>query len=125
MTRTEPLYYELIERNDWEQETWSFFFPVKGNEAFAAELAARIKNGPERKSAFSGRRIFPYELVLEPKALGEVDRLTSLGVTTYMKRWNKVDRVFRIDRLKEGDDLFSQLYKGGLRTMGRKSNTRS
>jgi len=100
----------LVEVNDWENETWGFFIPLKGNEEAIDYLKKVLKdtdyiiNGIEFTET-------------------EVDALINNDDDDcgYMARHNKYDFIIDFDKLKKADFKNDDpLYKGQLDKFKRK-----
>lgn len=101
-------YVELIEHNDWEGETWSFWIPLDGNEEAVAKLRALlVAGGDDYVDMFE----FGSEMV-DAKELDFLRKRTK-GDTGYMGRHHKLRGRLEIPD-KPATEVLDMLYKGGI-----------
>lgn len=95
-------FYCLVENNDWEGETWKFYFPVEGNEKETKKLNKFI----DGENYILSEKIYTEE---------EVDILCTecLNHITYMPTHNKLNGKLSVKGKKNNNPL----YKGGIRDM--------
>lgn len=103
------LYVELIEYNDWEGETWSFWIPVPGNED-AIESLRHILTDSFAIDCFE----MGETLLSESKLDFLIKR--SKGETSYLSRHNKLRGVLKLPDKTPGE-VIDAFYKGGIREM--------
>lgn len=94
------VYYEFIEHNEWEGESWSFYVPLDYR---------KFKNIQE---AIEGNE--SYEIKTQPYFENEVDKLIKqdFSQTNYMSSRNKCSGIFKLPKKIDWDN--DPFYKGGL-----------
>jgi len=112
-------YVTLIERNEWEGETWRFYIPFEGNEKAIGDLETALSAFTAAWEADGAVDDPPYELVLDPLDSAEVDTLVKHADDDgYMFDHNMLEgqMVLPADVLEAlaGGDL-DPLYKGRIR----------
>jgi hypothetical protein len=100
-------FYQIIEHNEWEGETWKFFLVKEGNEKFIEKFKNAIKRFDEYEEYFEIKE----ELVPE----FEVDILVKHADSKYMMSHNKCDKILdpKIIKVKNKEVFFSSSNKGG------------
>jgi hypothetical protein len=103
MSKLERQFIKLTEHNDWEGESWNFYFPKANNEEALDFILSKIVNNEE------------YEIAEETIAESEVDILVKHTDSGYMDYENKVNGILDINKLKSCDwENDNPLYKGNL-----------
>lgn len=104
-------YVTLVEHNDWEGESWTFYVQLDGNEEALMALAAAIVKHEMQEE---------YELDLTPVSECMVSYWTRRSSSDgYMASCNKVDGTLDPSTLVNlsYEELNQLLYKGGIRDM--------
>jgi len=101
-------FYQIIEHNDWEGETWKFYLVKDGNEKFITKLKKAIKKHDEYGEVME----IGDELVPE----FDVDILVKYAESKYMMSHNKVDKVLdpKIIQAGTAEKFFDCINMGGL-----------
>jgi hypothetical protein len=104
------MFQELIEENDWEGETWSFWIPVKGNEDEIERLTTLLKDFDDNGYSMG-----------DTATASEINVLIkhSKDECSYMERHNKLEGLLRLPD-KPGAEIVESLYKGGVCDMMKK-----
>ena len=129
-------YIRFRETNNWENERWRFYIPLRGNERAIRELADAVRRLKPVLGCFAGMHI-PYDIRLMPTAGDEVDRLCASGRGGYMAYYNKLEGRLDIRAVRRAVRLLAKearllakdpkacrfveddLYKGGIAKMMR------
>lgn len=104
------LFTQLIEHNQHEGQSWSFWLQVDGNEDALHELEAHIINEDlEEEYEFTGVTIYEWEL----------DTLVNYGNFgyDYMNQHHKVAGKLKLPNGFQANDI----YKGGIRDFYKES----
>lgn len=99
-------FVPLVEHNDWEGETWTFWLQVEGNEDELVKLYQWI-SGYELEETF--------ELdVNDRESEDVVDRMVERATVGYNYSDNKIVGKLNLPEVKSEEELRDLLYKGGI-----------
>lgn len=129
-------YIRFRETNNWENERWRFYIPLRGNERAIRILADALDKLKPVSGCFVGKHV-PYDIRLMPMAGDRVNRLCESGRGGYMAWYNKLEGRLDIRAVKRAVRLLAEeaklvaenpkatrfvdddLYKGGIAKMMR------
>lgn len=99
-------FVPLVEHNEWEGETWTFWLQVEGNEDELVKLYEWIAEF----------EVEAFELdVNDRESEDVVDRMVERAEIGYIYSDNKfTGRLTMPDKVESGGRLFDMLYKGGI-----------
>jgi hypothetical protein len=104
-------FVEIIEDNDWEGETWSFWIPEEGNEQALKmlEVILQAKDCEHR--------------VGDTLPENELDVLIkhSRSECSYLPRHSKLEGALSLPESDDHEEIRGSLYKGGIRDMVKKA----
>lgn len=102
------MYAHFVEDNEWEGETWHFYFPLEENEEAMWYMIERF----DLDEGYLGNFYFDEDVPEE-----EVDVLVKHADDTgYMAQHNKCEGRLDVEMMKKLSDqaLAEALYKGGV-----------
>ena len=100
-------YIGIIERNQWERETFGYYFPIEAAEAIKGLFNHYVKNGKTQEA-----QSLRLEESVSHETLVSLDKHDRNGYSSRVKVFACDDWDAYTDRLKKTDPEVNPIYKG-------------